>query len=192
MLFVNRTVRPRAVFLGLAMLVVASVCSAAQASQSRIIFATPTGHVAPDRLAARLLASHNRERAARKVPALRWDPGLAASAASYGPALSALGGLRHSPRANRPGQAENLWMGTRGAFSPEQMVGSWIEERKYFRAGVFPNTSTTGNWLAVGHYSQLIWRGTTAVGCAVHRDAHWEFLICRYSPKGNIDGAPVS
>jgi hypothetical protein len=60
MLFVNRAVRPRAVFFGLATLVVASACSAAQAGRSRIIFATPTGHVAPDRLAARLLASHNR------------------------------------------------------------------------------------------------------------------------------------
>jgi len=191
MLFVNRAVRPRAVFFGLVLLV-AFACSTAQAGRSRIIFNPPTSQVAPDRLAARLLASHNRERAARNVPALRWDPGLAASAASYGPALSALGGLRHSPRANRPGQAENLWMGTRGAFAPEQMVGSWIEERQYFRAGIFPNVSSTGNWLDIGHYSQLIWRGTTAVGCAVHRDARWEFLICRYSPKGNIDGKLVA
>jgi hypothetical protein len=83
-------------------------------------------------------------------------------------------------------------MGTRGAFAPEQMVGSWIEERQYFREGIFPNVSRTGNWLDVGHYSQLIWRGTTAVGCAVHRDARWEFLICRYSPKGNIDGKLVA
>ena len=126
------------------------------------------------------------------MPALRWDPVLAASAASYGPALSALGGLRHSPRVGRPGQSENLWMGTRGAFAPEQMVASWIEERQYFRAGIFPNVSATGNWLDVGHYRQLIWRGTTAVGCAVHRDARWEFLICRYSPKGNVDGKLVA
>ncbi len=191
MLFVNRAV-PRAVFFGLAAVVVASACSAAQAGRSRIIFNAPTAQVAPDRLAVRLFASHNRERAARNVPPLRWDPLLAASAASYGPALSALGGLRHSPQANRPGQAKNLWMGTRGAFAPEQMVGSWIEERQNFRVGIFPNVSATGNWLDAGHYSQLIWRGTTAVGCAVHRDARWEFLICRYSPKGNVDGKLVA
>jgi hypothetical protein len=82
-------------------------------------------------------------------------------------------------------------MGTRGAFGPEQMVGSWLAEKRYFRPGLFPNVSATGNWLDVSHYTQMVWRGTTHVGCAIHRSARWDFLICRYSPPGNKDGKPV-
>lgn len=144
-----------------------------------------------DPLSARLLAAHNRERAAVGVPPLQWDPFLASAAASYGPSIAAVGRLQHSPRASRPGQRENLWMGTRGAFSPEQMVGSWAEERSMFRPGIFPNVSRTGNWLDVSHYTTMIWRTTRRVGCAVYRTASWDFLICRYSPPGNLDGQPV-
>lgn len=122
------------------------------------------------------------------VAPLQWDPQLAAAAASYGPSLASLGRLQHSPRANRPGQRENLWMGTRGYFSPEQMVGTWIAERREFRPGIYPNVSRTGNWADVSHYTQLIWNGTTRVGCAIHQTPQWDYLICRYSPPGNVDG----
>jgi hypothetical protein len=83
-------------------------------------------------------------------------------------------------------------MGTRGAFTPEQMVGTWISEKRYFRPGVFPSVSSTGNWLDVSHYTTMIWPTTTRVGCAIYRTVSWDFLICRYSPPGNIGGKPVS
>jgi hypothetical protein len=145
----------------------------------------------PAATSARLLAAHNSERARVGVAPLTWDPFLAASAASYGPQLERLGHLRHSPRTGRPGQRENLWMGPRGSFAPEEMVSSWIAEKRHFRPGVFPHVSRTGNWMDVSHYSQMVWRGTTHVGCAIHRGVRWDFLICRYSPPGNQDGKPV-
>jgi hypothetical protein len=138
--------------------------------------------------AARLLAIHNLERARVKAPPLQWDPQLAAAAASYGTVLARLGRLEHSPRASRRGQRENLWMGPRGIYSPEQMVGGWIAERAMFQPGVFPNVSRTGNWYHVSHYTQMIWKGTTRVGCAIQPAGRTEYLICRYSPPGNIDG----
>ena len=152
--------------------------------------ATPSW-AAHNAVSARLLAAHNAERARVGVAPLQWDPALAASAASYGPALAAIGRLQHSPKSSRPGQRENLWMGSRGAFSPEQMIGTWARERAYFRPGTFPYVSRTGNWVDVSHYTQMIWSGTTRVGCAVHSTARWDYLICRYSPPGNIDGRRV-
>jgi uncharacterized protein YkwD len=143
-------------------------------------------------MSARLLYSHNMERMRMHAAPLQWDPGLAAAAASYGPQLARIGRLEHSPRETRPGQRENLWRGTRGAFSPEQMVGAWIAERSLFHPGVFPNVSRTGNWSDVAHYTQLIWKGTTHVGCAVYQAAQWDYLICRYSPPGNRDGSPMN
>jgi hypothetical protein len=82
-------------------------------------------------------------------------------------------------------------MGTRGYYSPEQMIGHWIREKFYFRRGTFPYVSRTGNWAHVSHYTQMIWRSTTHIGCAIHRSARWDYLICRYSPPGNVDGYRV-
>lgn len=148
-------------------------------------------HPALDPLPMRLLVAHNFERAQLRLPPLAWDPALAAAAASYGPALAASGRLQHSPRATRPGQRENLWRGTRGAFSPEQMISSWVAEKRLFRPGIFPAVSATGNWLDVSHYTTMIWPATRRVGCAIYSDRSWDYLICRYSPPGNIDGQRV-
>jgi hypothetical protein len=143
------------------------------------------------RLPARLLGAHNRERAATGAPPLRWDAQLAAAAAAYGPALAARGKLAHSAPESRPGQGENLWMGTSGAYQPEEMTGGWIGEKALFRPGTFPEVSASGHWSDVGHYTQMIWRGTARVGCALHRSRQWDFLICRYAPQGNVIGQPV-
>ena len=161
----------------------ATVADAQVQRQVQVTALTPT--------AARLLAAHNRERIAVGVSPLRWDPALEASATAYASTLAATGRLVHSPKAGRPGQSENLWVGPRGRYSPEQMVSRWGAERAYFRPGIFPHVSTTGRWLDVAHYTQLIWRTTTAVGCGIRSSGQLDYLVCRYSPKGNQDGRPV-
>jgi hypothetical protein len=142
-------------------------------------------------LETRILNLHNRERAAMGVPPMVWDPLLAAAAATYGPELARRGELVHSPNETRPGQGENLWMGTRGAYSVEEMVGNWIEEKRLFRPGIFPNVSTTGHWSDVGHYSQVIWPASTRLGCALNSASRSDVLICRYAPPGNVRGQRV-
>lgn len=144
-----------------------------------------------DPLAGRMLLVHNRERALVGVPAMVWDPELARSAASYGPALAAAGRLVHSPRASRPGQRENLARAPRGMMTPEQITEMWVWEKRNFVPGIFPAVSRTGSWHDVAHYTQMIWRTTNKLGCAIHVSGGWEYLICRYSPPGNADGRPV-
>jgi hypothetical protein len=135
-----------------------------------------------DNVAQRLLAAHNRERSEAGVPPLVWDEGLAAAAAVYAPIVARSGGLEHAPASMRQGQGENLWTGTRGAFPLEQMVRDWASEKHYFRAGVFPDVSSSGNWGDVGHYTQIIWRQTTRVGCAVHQVPAADFLSAATRP----------
>lgn len=142
-------------------------------------------------LPARLLALHNRERAAAGVPALAWDSALAEASADYAAELARRGRLAHSPVSSRPGQGENLWMGTRGAYGLEEMVGGWAAERRLFEPGAFPNVSDSGHWRDVAHYTQMIWRGTTRVGCAIRSSARADVLVCRYAPPGNVVGQPV-
>jgi len=140
--------------------------------------------------AERLLAAHNRERALVGAPPLQWDEQLAASAASYGPTLASLKQLVHSPREARPGQRENLAMGWHGTMSPEQLVDLWSREKLLLQPGLFPAVSRTGQWKDVAHYTQMVWPTTTHVGCAIFA-ADWDYLICRYSPPGNVDGKPI-
>ena len=140
---------------------------------------------------ARVLAAHNSERARVQLPLLGWDNALGTSAAAYAQQMAMTGAFQHSNRKARPGVGENLWMGTRGAFSVEQMVGAWASEKRMFRPGVFPEVTTTGNWADVGHYTQMIWPTTLRVGCALASTARTDYLVCHYSPAGNIDGRPV-
>lgn len=134
---------------------------------------------------------HNRERSAFGVAPLDWDAGLAAAADRYAAELAQTGKWGHSPRSTRIGQGENLWMGTAGAYQITDMVGGWTAERRWFRPGVFPAVSTTGNWSDVGHYTQMISSRTTRVGCAVRTGGGWSYFVCRYSPGGNVDGLNI-
>jgi len=142
-------------------------------------------------LAQRLVAAHNAVRASAGTQPIAWDPLLAAGAQAYAQRLAATRTFQHSDRRVRPGIGENLWMGTGGAFSPEQMVGNWASEKQWFRPGIFPNVSRTGNWHDVGHYTQMIWPRTTRVGCAIRSSSRNDYLVCRYSPGGNVMGFAV-
>jgi hypothetical protein len=141
-------------------------------------------------VAARILAAHNRERALVGAPPLQWDAELAAHAASYGPTLASLRRLVHSPRESRPGERENLAMAWHATMSAEQLVSTWSAEKQLLRPGLFPAVSRTGQWEDVAHYTQMVWPTTTRVGCAIF-SADWDYLVCRYSPPGNIDGKPI-
>ena len=140
---------------------------------------------------AEITAGQNRERAALGLSGLRWDPELAVAARGYAAELAATDKWQHSSAETRVGQGENLWMGTRGAFHIDEMVGAWLAERSMFRAGTFPHVSNTGNWEDVGHYTQIIWHGDRRVGCGLSSSAKFDYLVCRYAGPGNVMGEPV-
>lgn len=137
-----------------------------------------------------ILNAHNQYRAEVDVSPLAWSETLASDAQEWADYLASLGGedLQH---AENTGQGENLWMGTAGFYSYTDMVESWGEERQYFIGGTFPDVSSTGDWSDVGHYTQMVWRETTSVGCAIATAEGNNILVCRYSPPGNFVGEPV-
>ncbi len=134
-----------------------------------------------------VMRAHNQARKIYGSRPLIWDERLASDARAYARTLARSHTFEHDPQygANDP-QGENLWMGTRGAFTYGTMVGDWIDERRYFRPGRFPNVSRSGDWSMVGHYTQVVWPTTTAVGCAVVSNASDDYLVCRYFPAGNV------
>jgi hypothetical protein len=139
----------------------------------------------------RVVAIHNQVRSAEGVGPIIWDRQLALAADAYAQQLATGGSWGHSPNSLRDGQGENLWMGTRGAFSVDQMVGAWASERSMFRRGAFPQVSRTGSWHDVGHYTQMIWPRSTRMGCAIRSSSRNDYLVCRYLPGGNVMGFPV-
>jgi len=134
----------------------------------------------------RVLAAHNAERAKLGVPALSWSPALAADAARWAAHIATLPTLEHDDSLDIDG--ENLWRGSKNAYTPEDMVNLWIDEKAAFKNGVFPDVSTSGQWEDVGHYTQVVWRTTAQVGCALVNAAGGEdeILVCRYMEGGNI------
>ena len=155
-----------------------------------LLLATPALARTPG-LRETALALHNEARERVGAPPLVWDPQLAASAAAWARELGRRDRMEHSPWEIRRGQGENLSMGARGWFSDAVLMRSWFAEADDYRPGVFPDVSRTGRWQDVGHYTQAIWRGTTAVGCARGSSPTQDYLVCRYSPPGNMIGQPV-
>ncbi len=163
---------------------------AARSARLIVPIATPTSSAPSDQTESRLLAAHNSERARAGAAPLIWSEELEDEAREWAQELMATGRFAHDPSMH--GHGENLWSGWGSRnFTPEEMVGEWIAEKANFRPGVFPNVSRTPNWTDVGHYTQLIWPGTTHVGCAIVARGDRAVLACRYAPPGNIDGQRI-
>ena len=134
---------------------------------------------------ALILAEHNKYRANVGVPPLTWSGKLARGAQRWADTIAALDRMQHSGTA---GVGENLaiWTGRNASLST--MIGLWEQEKQAFQHGTFPNVSRTGNWLSVAHYTQMVWRTTTQVGCGIGNNGRTDFLVCWYSPQGNYVG----
>lgn len=125
------------------------------------------------------------------MPPLRWNATLAEHAQAWANNLARRGAFEHSAASLRPGEGENLFKGTASAYTLEEMIGGFIDERQDFKPGVFPQVARDGQWENVAHYTQLIWRSTTDVGCAIATARGVDYLACRYSPPGNVVGQRV-
>lgn len=140
----------------------------------------------------RVLAAHNAQRLLLGLEPLRWSPALSQSAQRWADTLAASGRFEHAPENRAAPEGENLWAGSRGFYSPEARVDAWIREKRFFRPGIFPDNSITGRVEDVGHYTQVIWRATSEVGCAQATGASEDILVCRYTEAGNyINERPI-
>ena len=136
-----------------------------------------------------MMAGHNDARRRYGVGPLVWDDALARDATAYANWLARANRFEHDRQQGRsPRQGENLFMGTRGAYSYADMIRLLADEGRYFRAGRFPDVSTTGSVWHVGHYTQIIWPTSQRVGCATASNRTNDYLVCRYLPAGNVVG----
>lgn len=136
-----------------------------------------------------MLGGHNKAREGLGLPPLQWDNDLVASARAYATEMARTGRFAHADQPQGPGrQGENLWTGTREAYRYDEMFGHWLAEQRDYVNMPTPGFSRTGRWQDVAHYSEIVWRKARHVGCAMASNKRNDFLVCRYSPPGNVVG----
>lgn len=113
------------------------------------------------------LKFHNEKRCWHNVGNLLWDESLAASSKRHAERCV----FAHDATANA---GENLAI---GYPKDELAMKAWYNEVSLYQ----------GDWSpSVGHFTQMVWKGTTQIGCATARCPQGRFLVCRYLPAGNV------
>ncbi|XP_020228108.1 pathogenesis-related protein PR-1 [Cajanus cajan] len=132
--------------------------------------------------ASQFLVPQNAARALVRLRPLVWDPKLTRYAQWYANQRRNDCALHHS---NGP-YGENIFWGSGTGWKPAQAVSAWVEERQWYNYA--QNSCADGQMC--GHYTQVVWRSTTKVGCAsvVCSGGKGTFITCNYDPPGNYYG----
>lgn len=130
-------------------------------------------------LAVEMLAAHNAFRKHVGLRPLVWSDKLAAVAQSWADTLLRQRKFYHQPQAS---YGENLFEIQGGGATPDDVVHDWASESLDF------DYASNRCHSQCGHYTQIVWRSTVEVGCAVARGGGREVWVCRYNPPGNVVG----
>jgi Cysteine-rich secretory protein family len=185
------------------------VTAAIQTVQSSML---QPSYAQPNQDLQAVLNLHNQERRAVGVPDLTWSNSLATDAQNWARYITSLN-LRpvtntdpgqlapHSDWRTNGNQGENLAWGTRGGYTPATLAQGWANEKSNCFPGCpipadgslsqFPMPPCERDCRVYGHYTQMVWRSTTQIGCGWASDANQDYLVCRYSPSGNYAGQPA-
>jgi len=136
-------------------------------------------------------AAHNAVRATVGVAGLVWDPALAVIAQGWAnqcvDQMAPTGLIDHNPgRSDTYPEyvGENIYASSGGATGTAA-VSAWASEE-----ADYDYASNTCNGVC-GHYTQIVWRDTTKVGCALANCAGLSYpssIVCNYAPGGNVNG----
>ena len=127
-----------------------------------------------------ILQRHNAMRARHGVPPLRWNASIAAVAQDWANTNARQNRMYHR-QPNRYG--ENIYWMSGGKVTGAMAVDAWYGEISQYNYG------RPGFSAATGHFTQVVWKDTTEVGCGSARDSRGgTYVVCNYSPPGNVQG----
>ncbi len=123
--------------------------------------------------------------------------GWSAAAASVAQAWASNCVYQHNPNLPTLRLGENIAASAPpGNLDAAAVVGLWASEWSGYHYDT--NTCTLPDPPGCGHYTQLVWRSTVNVGCALvtcstgwpfgGTPGPWDFWVCDYEPPGNWVG----
>jgi uncharacterized protein YkwD len=175
--------------------VVAASSSAAPAASTEAssTIAAPAGKATTYQ--QRVVDHHNVHRANHSAPALQWDSQLASTAAK----IAATCVYAHSMDVDGGNYGQNIAAGVEAnnvsAVITELFYNGEVGYYTNLYGQANPDMTNFEKW---GHFSQLVWKGTTKVGCAtqycsgglanVGQYVSPHFTVCNYGAPGNYAG----
>jgi hypothetical protein len=163
----------RFIYLVVYFVFVAPIAATAQAPQHDRVFA------------ATMVAAHNAARAEVGAPPLVWNRALANQAQVWAETLMARRAFQHSSRSARHNAGENLAAVYGQAVGAPVLADLWTKEKAVYAYGPL---HCDDSFEGIGHYTQIVWRGTRSVGCGLATRGENQMLVCRYAPAGNVCG----
>lgn len=135
----------------------------------------------PAAVDAEFLQVHNTVRASHNLPPLSWSTEMVYYAKWWANQRRADCALEHSAL----NYGENIFWGQGRKWTATQAVAAWVAEKAYYDYA----TNTCMSDRDCTHYTQMVWRTTTSVGCAKIKCLNEDtYVVCEYNPHGNIIG----
>ncbi|KAI8803838.1 CAP domain-containing protein [Cladochytrium replicatum] len=125
----------------------------------------------------RAVKMHNEARDAVGVPNLSWSCDLFETAVSDAQGLI----TKHNCELIHNHAGQNLFWAKGFDFGTILAAAS----KAFIEENIQKNSDGT---LMYNHYTQVVWKSTTKVGCAKLQSTCGEVVVCNYSPVGNILG----
>ncbi len=151
-----------------------------------------------------MVAEHNKWRSEAGLSGLKWSEKLAKTAQGWADTLKSRScAFEHSTGAGygenifwaSPAKSANskdangnwIWRVKVQDITPRDVVDSWGSEKQWYNYEA--NSCSAPKDKSCGHYTQIVWKRTTEVGCgmAVCSDQS-QIWVCNYNPPGNYVG----
>ncbi len=123
---------------------------------------------------------HNRVRSTVNQKPIKWNDGIAKGAQGHANKCQ----FQHSQPTDRTmGKVvlgENLgYASPYDSHDEKDMVKMWEDEKKNYKFPQFPDSSKDG---VTGHYTQIINKNVTEIGCGCSKCDKAKLCVCRYNP----------
>ena len=130
--------------------------------------------------ATTMLEGHNLYRRQLKLRDRVWDCRLAGNAQQWA-------NKRVTAHDEFSPYGESIFVATSPTIPVASALASWVNEKQFWNN----QTGSCAAGKTCTHYTQMLWRSTTKIGCGLIRNGPltWKtFLVCNYDPAGNTGG----